>query len=113
MEFTSHVSQRGPAQSTSPVSPPHSSTVEAFVDDDVAQGQWRSTINDDRHDVVAGLKIEGQRPPRSLAGRHWIALQLLAVARALVIEIEYVLVFAGIFVTDILLLPGDREIFSG
>lgn len=41
----------------------------AFVDDDVAQGQWRLGVDDDGHDVVAGWKRESQRPHRSLADR--------------------------------------------
>ena len=85
---------------------------EAFLDDDVAQSQWRLAVDNEGHDVVTGWKRESQRPHRSLADRQWIAPQFFTVARSLIVQIKYVLVLARIFVTDIFLLPGDREIFS-
>ena len=42
---------------------------EAFLDDDVAQSQWRLAVDDEDHDVVTGWKRESQRPYRCLADR--------------------------------------------
>jgi hypothetical protein len=83
-----------------------------LVDDDVAQSHWRLALDDEGHDVVAGWKRESQRTHRWLADWQWIAAQFFAVARSLIVQIKYVLVFGRIFVTDIPLLPGDRKIFS-
>ncbi len=58
---------------------------EAFVDDDVAQIQWRLAVGDEGHDVVAGWKRESQRPHRWLPDRQWIASQLFAAARSLIV----------------------------
>ena len=59
---------------------------EAFLDDDVAQSQWRLAVDDESHDVVTGWKRESQRPHRCLADRQWIASQLFAVARSLIVQ---------------------------
>ena len=43
---------------------------EAFLDDDVAQSQWRLAVDDEGHDVVTGWKRESQRQHRCLADRQ-------------------------------------------